>query len=120
MNYFGLFISEDFVRGHCRASPISTTFGNPQLSLKSDFEIEDLEVISVYFPRKVGRTFSSVGEDRRMSIVQDEAPVKKRASTIEEDTAFMELAGKTLYAKEVREQDEKDSPEITRSAIMAE
>ena len=38
--YFGLFLDSSFEKGESNAEPISTTFGNPRLSGKKQFEIE--------------------------------------------------------------------------------
>ena len=44
MEYFGLWISSDFGRGHSMARPKCTTYGSPTLSCKENFEIEQIEV----------------------------------------------------------------------------
>jgi len=42
-NYFGLWLSTEFGKGHSKAKPTSTTYGNTQLSAKEDFLIDVVE-----------------------------------------------------------------------------
>ena len=42
LDYFGFFISSDFIHGHSKG--ISTTYNNPNLSSKQEFELEAVEV----------------------------------------------------------------------------
>lgn len=48
--YFGLWLDSDFGRGHSRARPTSTTYGNPQLSGDEDFTVDYVEVWAVGKP----------------------------------------------------------------------
>uniref|UniRef100_A0A3P9MUE1 MTOR-associated protein MEAK7 n=1 Tax=Poecilia reticulata TaxID=8081 RepID=A0A3P9MUE1_POERE len=43
-DYFGLWLDSDFGRGHSRARPKCTTYGNPQLSADEDFVLDAVEV----------------------------------------------------------------------------
>ena len=42
-DYCGLWINENFTNGHSKAEPLSSTYANPQLSKKQEFEIEEIE-----------------------------------------------------------------------------
>ena len=44
MNYFGLWIDQEFDRGHSKAVPRSSTFNSPQLSKFDEFDVCVLEV----------------------------------------------------------------------------
>jgi hypothetical protein len=45
--YFGLWLDSEFDKGQSKAEPKCTTFGSPQLSAGSDFEIDTIEVWGV-------------------------------------------------------------------------
>jgi hypothetical protein len=49
LEYFGLWLDENFGTGHCKGQP-STTYGNPQLSASENFHINELEVWGVGVP----------------------------------------------------------------------
>lgn len=38
--YFGLWLDQEFGKGHSKAKPTCTTYGSPQLSMREDFEID--------------------------------------------------------------------------------
>lgn len=44
LEYFGLYIEGDLLRGHSKAAPLSSTYQNPQLSRNQDFDIDRVEV----------------------------------------------------------------------------
>ncbi len=50
MDYFGLWLSADFGKGHSKAKPKCTTFSSPQLSAKEEFEVQHLELWGVGDP----------------------------------------------------------------------
>ena len=50
MDYFGLWLSADFGKGHSKAKPKCTTFSSPQLSAKEEFEVQLLELWGVGDP----------------------------------------------------------------------
>lgn len=50
MEYFGLWLSADFGKGHSKAKPTCTTYSSPQLSAKEEFEIKLLELWGVGDP----------------------------------------------------------------------
>lgn len=41
--YFGLWLSSEFGKGHSKAKPTSTTYGNPRLSCNDQFSIDVVE-----------------------------------------------------------------------------
>ena len=47
LGYFGLWIDYTFNSGHSKAIPKCTTYGSPQLSAKSEFEVDRIEVWAV-------------------------------------------------------------------------
>ena len=47
LRYFGLFLDEQFSFGHSKAEPRCTTFGSPQLSAESTFQLDCMEVWGV-------------------------------------------------------------------------
>lgn len=49
LNYFGLWLDENFGRGHCKGEPCST-YGNPQLSSSENFHVDQLEVWGLGVP----------------------------------------------------------------------
>ena len=51
IDYFGLWISSEYGRGHSKARPKCSTFGSPCLSGKEEFQVEVLEAWGVGQPR---------------------------------------------------------------------
>lgn len=47
LDYFGLWLSQEFGRGHSKAKPECTTFNSPQLSKSDTFQVHRLEVWGV-------------------------------------------------------------------------
>ena len=93
VDYFGLYISDDFMHGYCRASPISTTYGNPVLASNADFVITDVEVLCV----------EEADIDDRL-ITKEEA---KGLAAHGEVAEFLEMSGRKMYSKDVRAEDEQ-------------
>ncbi|KAI8926677.1 TLD-domain-containing protein [Entophlyctis helioformis] len=89
MDYFGLFVESSFEAGHSMAQPRSTTFGSPQLSQESRFLIDYVEVWCVKQQER---------DDRLVD------PKANKASILgdSENMAFLEMAGKTVYSKQLR------------------
>lgn len=50
LNYFGLWLDENFGSGHSRGQPSCTTYGSPQLSSEEEFKIDRLEAWGVGVP----------------------------------------------------------------------
>ena len=50
LNYFGLWLSAEYGRGHSRARPKCSTFGSPCLSSTEEFEIDVLEAWGIGRP----------------------------------------------------------------------
>ena len=50
LEYFGLWLSADYGRGHSRAKPKCTTYGSPMLSATEEFEVDMLELWGVGDP----------------------------------------------------------------------
>ncbi|XP_054885948.1 MTOR-associated protein MEAK7 isoform X3 [Poeciliopsis prolifica] len=86
-NYFGLWLDSEFGRGHSRARPKCTTYGNPQLSADEDFVLDAVEVWAA------GK-LPEPPED------EEEEEGKKRILNVDPEVqAMMELTGKTLHSK---------------------
>ena len=47
LNYFGLWLEDEYGLGHSMAKPLSTTYHNPTLSKQPEFKYTDLEVWKV-------------------------------------------------------------------------
>lgn len=43
-DYFGLYISPEFDKGHSMARPLCSTYQSPRLSKEEEFEIDAVEV----------------------------------------------------------------------------
>jgi hypothetical protein len=79
LEYFGLFLSTDLC-GRCDAEPRSTTYNNPVLSCKKEFTVKSIEIISILKKESLDETHDSILNN-------------------DEDAAFLEISGKTLYAR---------------------
>lgn len=77
MEYFGLFLNTDLC-GRCDAEPRSTTYNNPVLSCKKEFTVKSIEIISILKKESENEIHDSILNN-------------------EEDAAFLEISGKTLY-----------------------
>ncbi|XP_030646795.1 MTOR-associated protein MEAK7-like [Chanos chanos] len=89
--YFGLWLDNDFGRGHSRARPRCTTYGSPQLSADEDFTLDRLEVWGV------GKPPEEQEQDENKKSILDADP---------EVQAMMEMTGKTLHSQGLREPEE--------------
>ncbi len=47
LDYFGLWLSQNFGEGHSKAKPKCSTFNSPQLSKSESFQLHTLEVWGV-------------------------------------------------------------------------
>ncbi|KAH6587230.1 hypothetical protein BASA50_001363 [Batrachochytrium salamandrivorans] len=95
IGFFGLWISSLFDRGSSMAKPLSTTFGNPQLSKQEEYEIDFVEVWCI----------KTIEVDDRL------VPSTKTGASIlghVESAALLEMAGKTMYAKDLQEPEPRD------------
>ncbi|EGF79218.1 hypothetical protein BATDEDRAFT_37107 [Batrachochytrium dendrobatidis JAM81] len=90
IEFFGLWISNQFDHGNSMAKPISTTFGNPQLSKKEEFEIDFVEVWCVK---------QQDIDDRLVSTMEGKSSILDHTAS----AAMLEMAGKTMYAKTLHE-----------------
>ena len=50
LDYFGLWLSADFGKGHSKAKPKCTTYASPRLSAQEEFEVDVLELWGVGDP----------------------------------------------------------------------
>jgi len=98
INYFALFLSQDFENGMCRSEPFSSTFYNPMLSSCADFKIAEVEVWSVRDIEKDDRLLSK--EDAKKSILD--------GNSIE--SSILEMAGKTMHSKNLTNPPREDEP----------
>ncbi|RUP52138.1 TLD-domain-containing protein [Jimgerdemannia flammicorona] len=97
MDYFGLWISADFEHGHSRAAPHCTTYASPKLAGKEEFIVDEVEVW----------LFRPTPKD------PDLLPPKDKRSALDHDehVAFLELGGRKMHGKHVREQDAREDKE---------
>ncbi|KAJ3153380.1 hypothetical protein HDU86_005210 [Geranomyces michiganensis] len=87
LDYFGLFLAATFDGGHSKASPHSTTFGNPQLSARQEFSLDFVEAWLVK---------AKEVDDRLVD------PKAAKRSVLDDDrTAMLEMGGRRLYSKEL-------------------
>ena len=93
-DYFGLWLSADFGKGHSRAKPKCTTYASKQLSGREDFSIHSLEVWG--FGHTVG------AKTPHMKSALDKDP---------EARALLELAGKPMHSLGIREPEPSDDEE---------
>lgn len=89
LDYFGLFISSSFESGSSKANPLNTTFSSPRLSKSEDFLIDCVEVLAIEFRDKEELEKE---EQSKVSILNNL-----------EASAFLEMSGKTIYSKNLRE-----------------
>ena len=86
LDYFALWIKDDFEHGSCRSEPLSTTYSNPLLSSTPDFEIDSVEVWGV------------------LELQLDDRLIDKHKSSVLDqigEAEFLEMAGKTMYSKDI-------------------
>ena len=81
MDYFGLFLDEDF-NGHSRAEPLSTTYGNPKLSSTEMFTVDTIEVYQM--------------AARELKIEKGSILDNYAASNL------LEMSGRKMYSKDVK------------------
>ncbi|KAJ1543723.1 hypothetical protein HK096_008155, partial [Nowakowskiella sp. JEL0078] len=86
--YFGLWLNENFATGHSKANPRSSTYGNLRLSQREEFVLDSVEVYGI-----LPFTDEELGD-----IMQDKSSV---LASNPEAQAFLEMAGKRLYSKEI-------------------
>ncbi|XP_054748961.2 MTOR-associated protein MEAK7-like [Lytechinus pictus] len=102
--YFGLWIDQDYGKGHSKAKPKCTTYDSPQLSGSENFVIDCIEVWAVGpLPKK--KAEDDEDDEGRKSIL-DKDP---------EATALLELVGKSRKSEGLREVDDDataDIPEV--------
>ena len=67
LDYFGLWIDNSFNYGHSKAVPKCTTYGSPQLSGQTQFEVEALEVWAVGPEKKNRLSYADDDDDREVS-----------------------------------------------------
>lgn len=91
MEYFGLWIDDTLETGSCRGEPRSTTYNNPVLSSMPDFKIDTVEVWNIQDREKDDRLLD---KESRHSVLD----------TGIGESALLEMAGKTMYSKDVKEQ----------------
>ncbi|XP_011668260.1 MTOR-associated protein MEAK7 [Strongylocentrotus purpuratus] len=102
-DYFGLWLDQDYGKGHSRAKPKCTTYDSPQLSGSENFVIDCVEVWAVGpLPKKDTEDDEEGGHK---SILDKDAAA----------TALLELIGKARKSEGLREIDEDamaDIPEV--------
>ncbi|ORZ25698.1 TLD-domain-containing protein [Absidia repens] len=84
LEYAGLWIDADFIHGHSKG-PTCSTYQSPQLSLKDQFEVDEVEV---WLVRPAIR---DEDEDAQGGSILDRA----------EDMEFLEMSGKKLYSRDL-------------------
>ncbi|CAG8635835.1 1276_t:CDS:2, partial [Scutellospora calospora] len=89
----GLWIDSDFIHGHSKAAPLSSTYSSPRLSKQEDFLIDEVEVWLV----------------KPTEIEYDEIQKGPKRSALDTNPAELELlemaTGRKIYSKDVREPD---------------
>ncbi|KAI8802632.1 TLD-domain-containing protein [Cladochytrium replicatum] len=89
IDYFGLWLEAGLTNGHSKASPLSTTYGNPRLSRDEEFSIDAAEVWCV----------------RELSEEELEELIAEQKSSVlaknPEAQALLEMAGRRFYSKEL-------------------
>ena len=90
-DYFGLWLSADFGKGHSCAKPTCTTYASKQLSRSENFSIHSLEVW--------GFGQAAPAKTPHMKSALDKDP---------EARALLELAGKPMHSQGIREPDSSD------------
>ncbi|KAF0523211.1 TLD-domain-containing protein [Gigaspora margarita] len=92
-DYCGLWIDSDFIHGHSKAAPLSSTYASPRLSKQEDFLIDEVEVWSV----------------RPTQVDLDEVQKGPKRSAFDSHPGELDLlemaTGRKMYSKEVREPD---------------
>ncbi|KAI8894369.1 TLD-domain-containing protein [Globomyces pollinis-pini] len=83
LEYFGIWLKQSFDGGHSRAEPQSTTFGNPQLSGKSDFILDSVELWCI--------------QERDPESPRFAKSILDNSETI----ALLEMSGKTMYSQQI-------------------
>jgi hypothetical protein len=91
MDYFGLWIDPSLESGSCRAQPTSSTFNSPLLSSTQDFQIETVEV---WVTKEKETDERLLDKTARLSVLD----------TGIGETSLLEMAGRTMYSKDVKEQ----------------
>ena len=91
LEYFGLWLSSDFGKGHSKAKPKCTTYASGQLSRHEEFTVHSLEVWG--FGQGLGV------KSPHMKSALDQDP---------EAIAILEMAGKTLHSQGLREPESSD------------
>jgi hypothetical protein len=96
MDYFALFIDQTLQRGHSKADPISTTFGNPPLIAangvtdngEGQFEVDFIEVWAVKPLEK---------DDRLLTDKERRANALSRADLLD----FLEDSGVKVFSRDL-------------------
>lgn len=94
-DYHAIWISSDFSRGHSKAHPRNSTYNSPQLSSTEFFEIDEVECFQVYQPPKDDDDYLEPDKGKGG---KGKASVLARNTEL---TDFLELAGRTMYTKEL-------------------
>ncbi|KAI7871652.1 TLD-domain-containing protein, partial [Spinellus fusiger] len=90
--YAGVWFNSDFSTGHSRGDPVCTTYMSPPLAPKETFSIDEVEV---WLVRPLPHD-----ED-------EEEQAKGSALDRSEDMAFLEMAGKKLYSRDLSKPEEE-------------
>ncbi|XP_054434972.1 MTOR-associated protein MEAK7 [Pteronotus mesoamericanus] len=85
-HYFGLWIDEDFGKGHSKAKPTCTTYNSPQLSAQEDFRFEKMEVWAV-------------GDDSQTQLATSS---KSILDVDPEAQALLDISGRTRHSDGLR------------------
>ncbi|CAO3666014.1 unnamed protein product [Umbelopsis vinacea] len=93
-DYCGLWLNADFSHGHSKAGPLCTTYMSPRLSSQEEFIIDQVEAWLV----------RPIPVDPNNPYPRSQGSVLNHA----EEMAFLEMAGRKLYSKDIREADSSD------------
>ncbi|KAI3657449.1 hypothetical protein MP638_002261 [Amoeboaphelidium occidentale] len=95
-DYFGFFLSADFIHGHSKANPVSSTFQNPTLSGQEEFLIDKVYAIRV-------KEISKQTLDRERALRASGKRAQKQ-----EVLEFLDMAGIKTYSKQVGALEERE------------
>ncbi|XP_014661963.1 PREDICTED: TLD domain-containing protein 1-like [Priapulus caudatus] len=90
--YFGLWLSNEFGKGYSKAGPLCSTYNSPQLSSKTEFEIDVMEVWGT------GHGVETEEYGEKPSILDSDP----------EATAILQMVGRGQHSEGLREHDSKN------------
>ncbi|CAM0142257.1 hypothetical protein VKS41_002261 [Umbelopsis sp. WA50703] len=98
-DYSGLWLDADFSHGHSKAGPLCSTYSSPRLTSKEDFTVDMVEAWLV----------------RPLPVDPNNPDPRSQGSVLNhaEEMAFLEMAGRKLYSKDLQQADKDHSTDQT-------